>query len=192
MQSIFHQAPLSVLWLPLHFPISLSLRPPLAVAYKLSASAVADSGISWSPRRPISSFAFDSSRQSRATLPRVSGTKEKLSGGDQDGNLPHPEKKHPLDDLCLDVRSVLLRHEPVRQVQFLFTESNFQTFRDSTSFGRLDLGRFEDRKYFCRAHKITSYPRSVAMSNHQLAVGRMLVAVCRMRPLSPGSLTSDL
>ena len=52
-------------------------------------------------------------------LPEGSGGKEKLCGGNEDGYLADPKKKHPFDDLGFDVGSVLLGHETCGEVLLL-------------------------------------------------------------------------
>ena len=81
-----------------------------------------------------------------------SDSEKEFGHSDKCGNLTNPEKKHPFDDLCLDVCPILLSHEALGEVLLLLPEGEFQTFGDGTSLRRFDLGRLQDRENFCRAH----------------------------------------
>jgi hypothetical protein len=43
-----------------------------------------------------------------------SDSEKEFGHSDECGNLSNPEKKHPFDDLCLDVCPILLGHEEAR------------------------------------------------------------------------------
>lgn len=81
-----------------------------------------------------------------------------------DCDLSDPEEKHPLDHLGLgigdlgaqfraEVGSVLLGHEPLREVFLLLAKGHFEALRNGASLGRFDAGCFEDREDFDPAHE---------------------------------------
>jgi len=53
-----------------------------------------------------------------------SSSKEEFGHGDQRGDLPHPEKKHPFDDFSLDVGTVLFGHQALGQIFLLFAKAS--------------------------------------------------------------------
>jgi hypothetical protein len=71
----------------------------------------------------------------RSRLDSCSSSEKEFGYGDQRGDLPNPEKKHPFDDLSLDVGTVLFGHQALGQIFFLFSKSQFETFRNGTGLG---------------------------------------------------------
>ena len=53
-----------------------------------------------------------------------SSSKEEFSHGDQRGDLPHPEKKHPFDNLSLDICPILFGHQALGQIFLLFAKAS--------------------------------------------------------------------